>query len=192
MARKRADTSGGALRGGFGGYSAVGGATKFKNLTDVPHSYTGKGGDVVIVKADESGLDFTAEGLIDDHKVLADSTDTPTYPGYLDDKIEGGAGISTSVDASHASHLVKIGCNIGDTLSTNISNELIVAPQSLTDAEVYPANVDGTAVTPSMRTLGTGSQQAAPGNIIVSVSNATDEAAAFAAGSLIVIRTDLI
>jgi hypothetical protein len=36
---------------------------------------------------------------------------------------------------------------------------------SITDADVAAANKDGTAATPSLRTLGTGAQQAAPGNI---------------------------
>jgi len=40
--------------------------------------------------------------------------------------------------------------------------------------------------------IGTGVLQSAQGNIIVEVSNALDEAAAFASGSKIVIRTDLI
>jgi hypothetical protein len=52
--------------------------------------------------------------------------------------------------------------------------------------------VDSVPLSGSRRTLGTGAQQAAPGNIIVTVNNALDEAAAFAAGSIIVIRSDLL
>ena len=39
-----------------------------------------------------------------------------------------------------------------------------VADGSLTDADVATANKDGTASTPSLRTLGTGAEQAMPGN----------------------------
>ncbi len=37
-----------------------GGATAFIALTDVPNSYSGKGGDLVRVKIDETGLEFIA------------------------------------------------------------------------------------------------------------------------------------
>lgn len=55
--------------------------------------------------------------------------------------------------------------------------------------------IDGAAGIPSLRTLGLGlaaTQKAAPGVALCSVDNADDEAAAFAAGAFIVIRTDLL
>jgi hypothetical protein len=39
-------------------YGGSGGASAFKDLTDVPNSYTGQGGKLVRVKADASGLEF--------------------------------------------------------------------------------------------------------------------------------------
>jgi hypothetical protein len=39
-----------------------GGATVFTDLTDVPAAYSGEGGNVVSVKLDESGLEFTTPG----------------------------------------------------------------------------------------------------------------------------------
>jgi len=51
----------------------------------------------------------------------------------------------------------------GGDLSGTYPNPQI-APASIVDADVAAANKDGTAATPSLRTLGTGAQQAAAGN----------------------------
>lgn len=53
---------------------------------------------------------------------------------------------------------------------------------ALTDASIAAANKDGTAVTPSMRTLGTGAQQAMPGNATIPAAY-TDEQAQDAIGA---------
>jgi hypothetical protein len=51
------------------------------------------------------------------------------------------------------------------TADARLGDRRVPVLGSVTDAEVAPANKDGTAATPSMRTLGTGAQQAARGNI---------------------------
>lgn len=187
MKRKRTVSGGGSLRQNFsgGGFST----SAFIGLTDVPHSYTGKGGYVVIVKNTEDGLEFDAVGTVDDHLVIVS---TPDLPGTLAAKIAYGPGLKTSIVTSFGNKTLKFDLDIDNSTLDFSGTTLEVAPLGITDAQVATANKDGTAATPSMRTLGTGALQAAPGNIIVSVSNASDEAAAFAAGSIIVIRTDLI
>ena len=50
------------------------------------------------------------------------------------------------------------------SIAANAVNSGKVSNGSLTDADVATANKDGTASTPSLRTLGTGAQQAMPGN----------------------------
>lgn len=54
-----------------------------------------------------------------------------------------------------------------------------VAALAITDAKVAAANKDGTAATPSMRTLGTGAQQAMAGNTTLSSIAAPTTAVAF-------------
>jgi hypothetical protein len=51
------------------------------------------------------------------------------------------------------------------TADARLSDRRVPVLGSVTDAEVAAANKDGTAATPSLRTLGTGTQQAARGNI---------------------------
>lgn len=75
----------GSSKGGFRGGGFKSGVTKFIQLTDGPHSYTGQGGKVVNVKSDESGLEFTTEAAIDRHDVKASSGDTD--PSFLENKI---------------------------------------------------------------------------------------------------------
>jgi hypothetical protein len=224
--------------------------SKFIKLTDVPNSYSGKGGEVVVVKADESGLEFTPEGIVDDHKVLAASADDTA--GYLIDKLgvleplqinyvpdsggnmdvismlpkfsgafswlpsiisffdpTSGLPVSPSDGDRHIASATANGWtknylymySTSSHLWLNLSNDIAQTVYNKDDKQIYsydgtdwkiPVLVDQAAATGSLRTLGTGAQQSAPGNIIVSVNNAIDEAAAFAAGSLIVIRTDLI
>jgi hypothetical protein len=94
MSTKRRTIGGGALKAGFG-YTAFGGHDEFKELIDVPSSYVGQGGKVVVVKGTEDGLEFNTEQAIDRHDVLASAGD-PT-PNFLDSKIGTGAGLTTQV-----------------------------------------------------------------------------------------------
>jgi hypothetical protein len=50
------------------------------------------------------------------------------------------------------------------TIAAKVVTAAKIADQTITDAQVWPANKDGVATMPSMRTLGTGAQQAAAGN----------------------------
>jgi hypothetical protein len=50
------------------------------------------------------------------------------------------------------------------SIAQNAVNSGKVNDNTLTDADIATANKDGTAATPSLRTLGTGAQQAAAGN----------------------------
>ncbi len=62
----------------------------------------------------------------------------------------------TVADARVAATIVRTG-------DVRMADERTPLPLSVTAAKVAAANVDGTDATPSMRTLGTGAQQAAPG-----------------------------
>lgn len=50
------------------------------------------------------------------------------------------------------------------TIKDKVVTAAKIAAQTITDAEIWPANIDGVATKASMRTLGTGAQQAAAGN----------------------------
>ena len=186
MARKVV-TSGTSIKNpGFG-------RTKFSQLDD-GFNLAGQGGNVVVVNPGGTALTSTSIGIIDDHKVIVAGADTT--PGYLSEKI---VNYSTSVNGiaigeqgiGNQKLIFSVDID-GFTIDLNNNGEVEVADLGITDGKIATANKDGLANVPSMRTLGTGAQQAAPGNIIVSVNNAIDEAAAFAAGSIIVIRTDLL
>jgi len=90
MPRKRT-VGGGALKGGFG-FSASGGHGRFTDLTDAPHSYVDQSGKVVVVKVDESGLEFSTEAAIDRHDVKVSSSDV--NPQFLEDKLAMGVGMA--------------------------------------------------------------------------------------------------
>lgn len=62
------------------------GSEDFLGLTDTPTSYTGSAGKAVVVKSDETGLDFETIQTADE-KVKADANDPEA--GYLVDKVDG-------------------------------------------------------------------------------------------------------
>ena len=66
-------------------------ASKFTQLTDVPHSYSGEAGKAVYVNGTEDGLIFQT-AVSSDEKVKLSASD-PTA-GYLNDKLSGGTGIT--------------------------------------------------------------------------------------------------
>ena len=70
-----------------------GGATLFRELTDVPQSYTGQGGKLVRVKADASGLEFFT--------LTISSGDVTTALGFTPENV---ANKSLNVDADQASN----------------------------------------------------------------------------------------
>lgn len=65
----------------------VGGATQFLELQDAPDSYEGQAGNAVVVKADESGLEFIpasgtgdmTKAVYDPDNVSADMFDTDNH-----------------------------------------------------------------------------------------------------------------
>ena len=69
------------------------GATLFRELTDVPQSYTGQGGKLVRVKADASGLEFFT--------LTISSGDVTTALGFTPENV---ANKSTSVTTDQASN----------------------------------------------------------------------------------------
>jgi hypothetical protein len=60
------------------------------------------------------------------------------------------------------------------TIRDGVITAAKIVKQTITDAEIWPANIDGVATKASLRTLGTGSQQAAAGNHTHTVSKITD------------------
>jgi hypothetical protein len=85
------------VAGGSGGgkgkisFSAFG-ASSFLGLSDAPHSYVDQSGKVVVVKVDESGLEFSTEAAIDRHDVKVSSADV--NPQFLEDKLAMGVGMA--------------------------------------------------------------------------------------------------
>jgi len=125
-----------ASSGGKGG-KGFSGVTRFDGLSDT-FQYPGNAGKVVVVKNDETGLQATAEGLIDDHKVLVDGAD-PT-PEYLDSKIictqpivknilqPGGPGTAEKIEI-----LASVG-QAGNTLASGSDNRFLKIITSGTDS----------------------------------------------------------
>lgn len=258
MAKRRVFSSGGGSRAkGSGGGSF--GISTFLGLSDTPNSYTGEGGKVVVVKAAETGLEFSTEAAIDRHDVKASVGDGS--PQFLEDKISvsgaiekttllmppikvdfavkvdnqslqifddklratntpvksffspaGGLPVLPTVGDRYISSATANGWTIHhvyewtgaiwadftpyegmtiinkldgfiynyvtlsallawyklpdvDGATLDISGfTLFIKNLGITDGKIATANKDGTAATPSMRTLGTGAQQAAAGN----------------------------
>lgn len=75
--------------------------------------------------------------------------------GLVPSSSQGGGGTVTSVAAGDTSITVA---------GTAADPTVAVAALGITDAKVAAANKDGTAATPSLRTLGAGAQQACAGN----------------------------
>src|ERR1051325_1358257 len=74
----------------------------------------------------------------------------------------GGVAVTLATDPALTNARTPNGSASGDLTGTYPGPT--IAALAVTDAKVAAANKDGTAGTPSMRTLGTGAQQAAAGN----------------------------
>jgi hypothetical protein len=85
--------------------------------------------------------------------------------GALMDKVEGGPGAYVHNDVSYSKMVIESRPdNVTlENSGTGSTDTLRVKDLGITDAKVATANKDGTAATPSMRTLGAGAQQAAGG-----------------------------
>lgn len=117
----------------------------------------------------------TQKGIVKLAGDLAGTATAPTVPGLAAKEntanrgIAGGYApldISAKVPTTNlpdASGSAKGLIQLAGDLSGSAASPQI-APGAVTDTEVAAANKDGTAVTPSMRTLGTGAQQAVAGN----------------------------
>ncbi|HLH24941.1 MAG TPA: hypothetical protein VK066_20660 [Chloroflexota bacterium] len=70
----------------------------------------------------------------------------------------------TPVTLSNVSVAVPADVLDGAIILPDTITALEIAPATITDAEIAAANKDGAAITPSLRTLGTGAQQACAGN----------------------------
>ena len=96
---------------------------------------------------------------------------TPSGPsdaatkGYVDGQISGGG--TPDATGSVKGKILLAGDLAGTADSPQIASGVI------TDAEISSANKDGSAGTPSLRTLGTGATQAMPGNTTVTAPDAT-------------------
>lgn len=151
-------------------------------------SVAGRIGDVVLSTADISGLGNSATRnvgtvagtvaagddarLADARVPLAHTHPVSDLAGLSSQVLVGrhaggvGAGQEVAVDGG----LEFQGANLrrsaltGDVTASAGSGVTTIAPLAVTDAKVAAANKDGLAATPSMRTLGTGAQQAAAGN----------------------------
>lgn len=107
------------------------------------------------------------DGAVAAHEALADP-----HAGYQKESEKGAAGGYASLDGTTlvpvaqlpdattlAKGIVKLAGDLAGTAALPV-----IAPLAVTDAKVAAANKDGTVATPSMRTIGTGAQQAAAGD----------------------------
>jgi hypothetical protein len=137
----------------------------FTDLDDCPKSYADKAGQLVIVKGDESGLEFNTEPAIDAHDVKAAASDST--PKFLESKIIAGTGLSTSlITITDSEKAIQIDAELDEnTITTDGETGAIkVKGKSLTPDQINDLYIDGEPATPSLRTLGEQTNQAAPGN----------------------------
>ena len=97
--------------------------------------------------------------------VLVDSTFDNTGSGALVDKINGGPGVYVHNDPTYSKLIFEANPDNVTLENTGLTagDVLRVKDLGINDAKVATANKDGTAATPSMRTLGTGAAQACGG-----------------------------
>jgi len=137
----------------------------FTDLDDCPKSYADKAGQLVVVKGDESGLEFNTEPAIDAHDVKAAASDST--PKFLESKIIAGTGLSTSlITITDSEKAIQIDAELDEnTITTDGETGAIkVKGKSLTPDQINDLYIDGEPATPSLRTLGEQTNQAAPGN----------------------------
>jgi phosphohistidine swiveling domain-containing protein len=81
-------------------------------LDDFPANYTDAAGKVVVVKGDQTGVEFLSSGVVDDHKVKTNGTDGEAK--FLIDKLKASTAISITADESLTDHKAAIGVNLGE------------------------------------------------------------------------------
>ncbi len=114
----------------YGQGPTAGGASDFLDLTDTPSSYTGQGGRVVSVKADESGLEFSAAGSGDMTKAVYDTNDDGTV---------NSAENADTVDGQHASAFAAASHTHTEDDITDLSHDAVKL-QGRTLAATAPTN----------------------------------------------------
>lgn len=92
--------------------------------------------------------------------------------GIWGDVLNDFLSVSHSVDGTLKTGSITNGAVADNTLtSSKLVNNTITGAKlvngTLTDTQIASANIDGAAGTPSLRTLGTGANQAMPGNAVV-------------------------
>lgn len=80
----------------------------FKELKDVPQSYSGQGGKTLQVKSTEDGLEY-AVNVSTDEKVKVSALDTT--PGYLEDKAVASSPITITKNNPGANETLSLGLN---------------------------------------------------------------------------------
>jgi lysozyme family protein len=113
--------------------------------------------------SDDGGTYHSAPLLTEAFKVKVSDTDDAEE--YLDEKVKAKASSAIAVTTDVGDDHLEIATKVDDsTIGISGSNTLEVKNLGITDAKVAVANKDGTAATPSMRTLGTSSTSACAGD----------------------------
>lgn len=118
------------------------GAESFIGLSDVPSSYSGEAGNAVVVKADETGLEFVpATGTGDMTKAVYDPTGINASPFNADNHISGTANkVYTALEqlkvSQIASGAVVSGSNTGDNAVNSNYSGLFQYTNAMADARV--------------------------------------------------------
>lgn len=131
--RRRRITGGGALKSGFG-YSSSGAHDQFVELIDVPNSYAGEAGKVVVVNATETGLEFNTEAAIDRHDVKASATDPA--PDFLDGKVD-----AKTVEIDTTVNKIRVNKSIGVLPIIKIFDNTVALPVNPVIGDRYIALV---------------------------------------------------
>lgn len=139
---------------------------------DLVTSVAGRIGDVVLSSSDISGLGSAALAETSDFAPAVHTHAVADIVGVssqvLVGRHAGGSGAAQQVTVDGGlewqGSAIRRSALTGDVTASAGSASTTIAAGAVTDAKVATANKDGLAATPSMRTLGTGAQQAAAGD----------------------------